>query len=181
MIRHRGYYLFRCSFCAATIWGWRFFGNPGDIDGWIKYVRVRRWRLLDSVSGTRSLSVLLSAVGKTCTTQTVLALAWWLSSKIIRTCVCMLRLLAVATIEGRHLFHSKASDCAATSWGRPLFEGGVYSKKYGTSKATGTRSRSLIKHATKRDGCSCHNSWDSRLVRPGDEITVAVTTCTRMF
>ena len=40
----------------------------------LSMVRVRL--LLDAVSSTRSLSVLLSAVGTTGTTQTVLALAW---------------------------------------------------------------------------------------------------------
>ena len=42
-IRHRGYYLFHCSFCAATIEGGvYFFGKLRDINnGWIKYVRVR--------------------------------------------------------------------------------------------------------------------------------------------
>ena len=49
----------------------------------------RRPRWLDRVRGcTCSLSILLSAVRMTCTTQTVLALAWWPSSEIIRTRVC---------------------------------------------------------------------------------------------
>ena len=48
-----------------------FFGKPWDVnDSWIGYVRVRRWRLLDAVSSTRSLSLLLSAVEMTRTTQT---------------------------------------------------------------------------------------------------------------
>ena len=112
-----------------------FFGKPRDInDGWIMYIQVRQWRLLDTVSSMRSLSVLLSAVGTTHTTQTVLALAWWLSSESIRTRVHVPRLLAAATIRGQRLFHSRASDCAATIWGRRLFEGGIYSKKYGISK-----------------------------------------------
>ena len=76
--------------------------------GWIRYVQVRRWRLLDTVSGTRSLSILLSAVG---TTQTALVLAWWLSLEIIRTCVCIPHLLAIATIRGWHLFHSELRWC----------------------------------------------------------------------
>ena len=47
-----------------------FFGKPRDInDGWIRYVRVRWWRLLDAVSSTHSLSVLLSGMGTTRTTQ----------------------------------------------------------------------------------------------------------------
>ena len=113
-----------------------FFGNPGDInDGWLRYIRVRRWWLLDTVSSTRSLSVLLSAVGMTRTTQTVLALAWWPSSEIICTRVRVLRLLAAATIRGWRLFCSWKSFrlCgyylrAATIQGRRLFEGGDYSR-----------------------------------------------------
>ena len=130
----------RCPFCAATIRGRLLFQGgiyvlespeTSTTDGWIRYVRVRRWRLLDAVRSTRSLSVLLSAVGTTRTAQTVLALVWWPSSEIIRTRVRVPRLLAEATIRGRRLFRSRASDCAATIRGRLLFEGGVYSKKYG--------------------------------------------------
>ena len=54
-----------------------------------------------------SLSVLLSAVGTTRTTLTVLVLVRWWSSEIIRTCVRMLCLLATATIQGwRFIFFS---------------------------------------------------------------------------
>ena len=45
--------------------------------GWIKYVRVRWWRLVDAVSSTHSLSVLLSAVKTTRTEQITLVLVWW--------------------------------------------------------------------------------------------------------
>ena len=131
-LRRHGYYLFRCSFCAATIWGRLlfeggvyFFANPGDIkDSWVWYihVQVRRWRLLDTVSSARSLSVLLSAMGTTRTPQTILALAWWLLLEIIPTCVHVPCLLVAATIRGWRLFCSRASDCAATIWGRHLFE-----------------------------------------------------------
>ena len=78
------------------------------------------------VSSMHSLSVLLSAVGMTRTTQTVLALAGRSSSEIIRTCVRVPRFLAAATIQGQRFFHSRASDCVATIRGRPLFEGGHY-------------------------------------------------------
>ena len=102
-----GYYL-----KVATIRGrCFFFGKPGDInDGWIGHERARRWRSLDAVISMCSVSVLLSVVGTTRTTQTVLALAWWPSSEIIHASVCVPCLLAAATI-----------------WGRQLFEGGVYS------------------------------------------------------
>ena len=83
--------------------------------------------LLDVLSSMRSLSVLLSAVGTTCTTQTVLVLAWS-PSEIIRTRVRMPRMPATATIRGRRLFHSRALDCVATIRGRRLFEGGIYSR-----------------------------------------------------
>ena len=108
------------------------FRKPGDINyGWIGKVRVRFCLLLDAVSGTHSFSVLLSAMRTTRTTQTVLALAWWPSSKIICRRVCVPRLPTAATVQGRRLFHSRASVCVATIRGQPLFEGGVYSKKYG--------------------------------------------------
>ena len=89
-----------------------FFGKPDD--GWIGLVRVRRWWLLDAVSSMRSLSVLLSAVERTRTTQTVLVLAWWPLSAIIHTRVHVQRLLVTGTIRGRRLFRSRGSDCAAT-------------------------------------------------------------------
>ena len=43
--------------------------------------------------------------------------------------MCLPLLLAAATIQGRRLFRSRASDCVATIRGQPLFEGGIYSKK----------------------------------------------------
>ena len=108
-----------------------FLWKSRDInDGWIRYVQVRWQQLLDAVSSTHNLSVLLSAVGMTCTTQTVLALAWWPSSAIIRTWVHVPHLLAMATIQGWYLFRSRASDCAATIRGWQLLEIGVYLKKY---------------------------------------------------
>ena len=64
-------------------------------------------RRLDAVSNMHSLSVLLSAVGTTRTTQTVLALAWRPSSEIIRTHVRVPGLLAAATIYGSHYIHPR--------------------------------------------------------------------------
>ena len=63
-------------FVARFVWllfegAWK----PGDInDGWIGYEQVRRW-WLHAVSGKHSLSILLSTVGTTRTTQAFLALA----------------------------------------------------------------------------------------------------------
>ena len=72
---HFVWLLFDCGYTIED--GVYFFGKPGDTnDGWIRYVRVRWWWLLDA-SSTHSLSVLLSAVGVSRTTQTVLALVWW--------------------------------------------------------------------------------------------------------
>ena len=86
------------------------------------YSRVATIKGLDAVRSMRTLSVLLSAVETTHTTQTVLALAWWLSSEIIRTCRHVLRLLPAAAVWGRRLFHSRASDCVATIRGWRLFK-----------------------------------------------------------
>ena len=142
-MRHRchSYYLFRCLFCAATIQGWLlfegsdyFFGNPGDMtEWWLDKVCTSEMVMVARRCqySKRSLSVLLSAVGTTCTTQIVLALAWWPLSQIICTCVCMLHWLAAATIRGQRLLRSRALDCAATIRERQLFKGGIYSKKYG--------------------------------------------------
>ena len=98
-----------------------FFGKPGDIkDSWIRYIQMRRWRLLDTVSSARNFSVLLLAVG---TTQTVLvlALAWWPSSEIICTRAHVLRLLAAAKIWGRCIFRL-SFGLWATIRGRRLFK-----------------------------------------------------------
>ena len=86
----------------------------------------RRPRWLDRVSTccTCSLSVLLSAVRMTCTTQTVLALAWRPSSEIIRTRVCCVY-YPWLLFEGGVYFVQELWIV----W--PLFECGVYSKKYG--------------------------------------------------
>ena len=60
-------------------------------------------RLLDTVSSMHSLSILLSAMEKSCTTRTALALARRPSSEIIRVHVRVPCILAAATIRGRRL------------------------------------------------------------------------------
>ena len=115
-MRHRchSYYLFRCSFCAATGWllfegGDYFFGKPWDMtEWWLDKVRTSEMVMVARRCqySKRSLSVLLSVVGTTCTTQIVLALAWWPLSQIICTCVCMPHWLAAATIRGHITFKS---------------------------------------------------------------------------
>ena len=97
-IRCCGYCFFHCLFLcgyysrAAVI-------SPADVNnGWIRYIWAIQWRLLDAVSSMRSLSVRLSTMEMSCTTQTALALAWWLlSERISHTCV--LHLLATVTIR----------------------------------------------------------------------------------
>ena len=99
-----------------------FFGKPVDInDGRRRYAQVIWQRRLDSVSGLHSLSVLLSAVETSRTTQTALALAWWPSLESIHTCVC-----AMCT---SHSYYSReafillrASLCTATIQAQWLFK-----------------------------------------------------------
>ena len=138
--------LFCCSFCAATIRGWLLFeggvysfGKAGDINnGWIRYIRLRQWRLLDAVSSTRNLSLLLSAVRTTCTTQTVLVLAWWQLREIICTCVCHIYWLQLL-FGGCIYFVQEVRIVrqAVTIWGRWLFEGGSFEEIRYTLFATG--------------------------------------------
>ena len=115
---------FHSSCFAATIQG-QHLGKPTDInDGWIRYIRVRQWWLLDNFSSTCNLSVLLSVVGTTCPTQIALALAWWLSSEIIPT-----HLLAY-TRRGYYLqavfILFRLCSYYSKRW---LFEGSNYSKE----------------------------------------------------
>ena len=136
---------FAVGFCAATIQerllfesGIHVFGKPTDMnDGLIRY---RRWRLLDAVSSKRSLSVLLSAVETTRTTRIAQALAWWLSSEIIRTRVPRI-LLATATIRGRCLFLSELRIV------RLLFKGGDY------LRATPIRKNTVVKTCCSTVSC----------------------------
>ena len=106
--------------------GIHFFENPTDInDGWIRYIQVRRWWLLDAVSSTCNLSVLLSAVGTTRTTQIALSASL---VTVVRNysdaCAC-----AACTSCGYYsraaFFSFRASDCVATIRGWQLFKGAV--------------------------------------------------------
>ena len=87
-----------------------------------------------------NISNLLSAVEMSHTTQTALALAWWPSSEITSIHVRVsLRILAVATIQWRHLLWSELPIV------RLLFEGGVYSKEiWYTHTHRSTYSQSLV-------------------------------------
>ena len=101
--------------------GHSFSWKSAVINGsWIRYVRAIQWQLLDAVSSMCSLSFLLSGVEMSCTTQTVLALAC-----IACIHVHVPRILATATIWGWCLLHSELPIV------RLLFEGGIYSRKYG--------------------------------------------------
>ena len=103
-------------------------GKPTDInDSRIRHVQVIQWQLLDAVSSTHSLTVLLLDVETSHTTQTALVLAQWLSSEIICICVHSSR-----RYYSRAVFISlRASDCAATIRWQWQFEGTDYLKKYG--------------------------------------------------
>ena len=110
-----------------------FFWKACDTNySWIKElkclvwgVRATQWRLLDAVSGTCSLSVLLSAMETSRTTLTALVLAQWPSSEITHIGVHVPHIPAAATIREVRLFRSELPIV----W--LLFEGSVYSKKYG--------------------------------------------------
>ena len=109
--RRRSYYSFAARFCAATIWGWHLF----------LWKTQRHQQQLDiRWHSTHSLSVMLSAIELSRTTQTTLVLAWSPSSAIIRTHMHVSHILATATIQGQHLFSSVFSIM------RLLFEGGDY-------------------------------------------------------
>lgn len=60
-----------------------------SMTGWIRYVQVRRWQLLDAASSIHSPALLLSAMGITRTTQnSLLALVLWLIKNHSHICVC---------------------------------------------------------------------------------------------
>ena len=124
-----------------------FYGKPADIDGLIRYVQVRWWQLLDTVSSTHSLSVLNDSYNTNSLGASVLTVVRNYShtcahaeSTIWRWCLFRSELPIVQLLfEGgvyfvqsfrlcgycsRVVFISfRASNCAATIWGRLLFEG----------------------------------------------------------
>ena len=98
---------------AATIRGPRLFLRKArrhqrwlDKIHTMKYIQMRWWQLLDTVSSTHSLLVQLLAVETTYTTWIALVLAWWPWSEIIRTRVCV-PIIAAATIQAQCLFRSE--------------------------------------------------------------------------
>ena len=120
--------LFCCSFlCSyysrvATIWGWRLFPwKPTDINnGWIRYVQAIQWWILDAVNSTWSISVLLSAVETSRTTQTIPVTV---TRNYLLMRVCATYILPVATIQGSILFYSELWLCGFCF---RRFEGGNY-------------------------------------------------------
>ena len=126
LIRRCGYFFFAA--CLST-GGWRIFlWKPADInDGWISYVRaIQRW-LLDAVSSlAQPLSPAVSRGNELYNTNCPSDSLVTIVRNYLCMCACAL-LVAVATIRGQHLFHSELPIV------RLLFEGGVYSKKYGNS------------------------------------------------
>ena len=101
--------------------GFYFLKKPADIDNcWIGHVQAIQWWLLNAVSSTRSLWVQLSAVGINESYNTNCPGSTWEPPRLL--------------FEGRIYFtQSFRFDCVhmATIQGQRLFEGGVYSKKYG--------------------------------------------------
>lgn len=118
------------SHCRVLKYHWHlqvlYLGGGGELELFLWNLSLETAASSETVTVARrcqlycSFSVLLSAVETTRTPQIALAQARWLSSEIICTRVHMPRLLAVATIRGWRLFHSRASDCAATIQGRQL-------------------------------------------------------------
>ena len=71
-------FIFAAHFSVAIIRGQcLFFLKTTDInDGWIRFIQAIQRQLLDAVSSSCSLSVVLSALEMSRTTQTELPLAW---------------------------------------------------------------------------------------------------------
>ena len=121
------------SLLHVSVWllfkgGYYFFRKPADVnDGWIRNVQAIQWRLLDDVNSKQSQSVLLSAMEMSCTTQTALVLAQWLSSKIVHIHICCI--IATATIWAHCSFRSEPPIV----WLHVLSEDSVYSKEYRTN------------------------------------------------
>ena len=122
-----------CLFLCAY---YLFFGKPADInDYWIKHIRVIQWRLLDAVSSMCSLSVLLSTMETSRTTQNSPSGS---PLTIVRNIhIRVPHILAVTTIREWRLFHLELLMMrqqfegsyylrVASIWGRIPFEGGIY-------------------------------------------------------
>ena len=104
----------------------RYFNNS-----WKRYVRVRQWWLLDTVTSTHSLSVLLSVVGTTHTTQSVLALLAVSQKSFAHVFTCRITWPTRMHVLRFLAYHSRVVFIfqeLQIMW--LLFEGGIYSKKY---------------------------------------------------
>lgn len=96
--------LFKGSIC--------FFEKPADTNnGWTRYVRVMQWQLLNTISSTRSFSVMLSALERDFTTRTGSAS---LLTVTLTCCECAAYTVAFISL--------RTSECAATIQGWHLFE-----------------------------------------------------------
>ena len=146
--------LFAACLCTATIrGGYLFFGKPADIfDGWIRYIQIKQCRLLDAVS---TCSPCYQPWKLLAQMQIALALAWWPSSEVLRTRVCVLRPLPVPVIWGQRLFLSEFPIVQL------LFEGGVCLKKYGI-KDSGLHDNWP---AVQLTSFKCALTWDVRDTR----------------
>ena len=129
-------FLLLLLFSAVTIWGWLLFeggyylrvanyflGKPTDInDSWIRFVQAIQWWLLDAVSSSSSLSVLLSVCGNEPYNMSSLSVSLvTVVRNYLHRCVC-----AACTSRGYYLKVAfillRASNRAATLRGRCLFE-----------------------------------------------------------
>ena len=153
-IRHHGYYLSHCSFCAATIWGRPLQCVWGQRLFFWKALRCQ-WRLdkvrtsetvtvLDTVSSTRSLSVLhaVSRGNNSYNTNSPSASVVTITRNHSHTCACAAFISCGYYSRARFFFFIQElwivwllfKGCHysrdATIQGMPLFEGSVHLKKY---------------------------------------------------
>lgn len=100
---------FCCSLFKGSIC---FFEKPADTNnGWTRYVRVMQWQLLNTISSTRSFSVMLSAVERDFTIRTGSAS---LLTVALTCCECAAYTVAFISL--------RTSECAAIIQGWHLFE-----------------------------------------------------------
>ena len=85
----------------------------------------------------------------------------------------MSRLLAAATIRGWQLFCSRAPDCVATIRGQPLFEGSVYSKKYGITLSRPPPAHTIL--ACLTSPCTTTPFWKSCICPAYKHVTITKT------
>ena len=126
LIRHRGYYFFRCSFQYGYNLRVAFISSADSNNAWMRYTQAIQLGLIDAGSSMCSLSVLLSAVEMSLRTQIALEIAQWAPATIISTHVRALCILVAATIRGWLLLEGGYYSRVATIRGWLLLEGSYY-------------------------------------------------------